>query len=226
MTALGAVTITLVATTCETWASETSERTDWPETQTTTNRNTRPDIPNRSAADRAREKTYRILQREVERVDSLFARGMNEQKKVPPSLFCFGIFGEATVDSDGKLEFEPIFDTDVEVRLPSAETRLRLLISTHDPTALREREMLDPGRPVRFGVARAWLRHFDSGIGLKLRVPPTLYAKTSWGRTWKAKSWRFYPYEKIFWESDKGLGEITSLVAGWWHEPWDLRISP
>lgn len=176
-------------------------------------------------ADRAREKTYRILQREVERLDSLFARESEEQQTVPPSLFQLGLLGEVTFGPREELSFDPIVDADVEIRLPTAEKRIRLLITTRDPTALPEEEVLERRRPLRLAVARNWLRQFDSGIGIRVRVPPVLYAKTSWAKTWPLAGWRFHPYEKIFWESDKGLGEVTSLVAAHWKDPWDFRAA-
>lgn len=176
-----------------------------------------------NALDRAHEWIYHAADQGVTRFDSWFAPPDGPARDIPPSRFRLGLFGECRWEPDESVALEPVVEFDAKVKLPHIEERLHLFLTTLDPTDLPGAEALRERVTPRLGLARRWLESIDTSAGAKLQWPPIAYAKVAWCPRWYPGEWTIAPRQKAYWESDDGIGEVTSLVIDRWLGRWNLR---
>lgn len=158
--------------------------------------------------------------------DKQFVPEGEEALKVPPSRFRLGLFSEFEVGAGESFSLQPVVDFSTDIHLPNLERRLRLFISTEDPSALPGETPVDSNNEVRVGAARQFFKNWDTSIGVKARWPPEAFANLQWSRKYSAGDhWSLYPKGKLFWDNEQGIGFLTSLVADYWLDRWLFRNS-
>ncbi len=136
----------------------------------------------------------------------------------PDSRFRLSFESETRVGADKEqYKFEPNFDANI--RLPNLEHRWKVYFrsSSRDSISDRDEPGIGDGRRTRLGISR--MRedlNLETDTGLRLRVRPEAYARLQWKRPWNAKYWVFRPGERLFYETDKGFGELTSFTIHRW----------
>ena len=172
------------------------------------------------------DKLYEIAQTQVEWVDSWFISPRDEKRMVAPSRFRVGFYGEGKIQEYKDTEVKPVVDLDAEVELPNLEHRMKLIITTSDPTTLPGKSFIEQlDKSLRTVLVRQWLPDMSTAVGVRLRWKPELFAYALWTHDWKAGNWLLYPQEKIYWENKDGLGEISTLVLDHWISRWNTRFS-
>jgi hypothetical protein len=175
--------------------------------------------------DRFHDWAYHVAHDSVTRLDSWFVPKGEAGRDMPPSKFRVGLIGDLKWRPEEDLAAEPVVEADAEVKLPNAEERLRVFITTLDPTELPGRDLTRRRSQWRIGLGREWFDNVDTSAGVKLQWLPVAYGKISWGPLWRLGAVNLYPYQKAYWESDEGIGEVTSFVADYWQGGWDFRSS-
>lgn len=173
------------------------------------------------------DSVYDTVQRGVEAVDRWFVPPGTEPRHVPESRFRLGMFGtlETGAGTNGSFEATPLVDGDIDLSLPNAEDRLRLLITTTDPTAVPEESLENRDTSLRVGVMRNWWDSWNATVGVKTRIPPDAYAKVTWGRRYDAGPVQLYPHQKVYVEASEGLGAVSSIMADYWRGRLDFKYS-
>lgn len=169
------------------------------------------------------DSTYRFLHRQVERVDGWFVPEGEAHEPIPPSQFRLGLFGQSTIGVKNDFEMVPLVDFETDVSLPDAERRLKVFVSTLDPTALPGEDAFERDNGLRVGASREWLDEFKLTAGVRARWLPEAYAVARWAPSYTAGNWQLYPQQKFFAETDKGVGGLTSFMADHWRNRWDFR---
>ncbi len=135
----------------------------------------------------------------------------------PPSRFRVGLYTQIDLEADGAVKFAPVADFDVDVDLPNLESRLKLFISTKDPTALPGQDAFDSDNGLRVGASRSMFNNWKSSVGIKTKWPPEPFAYVQWSPEYNlTESWSMVPQLRPFWESEDGFGGMTSVVFGRW----------
>lgn len=170
-------------------------------------------------------KVYDIAQTQIERIDSWFKPPQDEQSIASePSRFRVGLYGEGKYQEYKDLDIKPVGDLDAEIELPNLKRRLKLIITTNDPTTIPGKTYIEqPDKSFRTVLMREWRRYVSTAIGVRLRWKPELFAYAVWARDWKAGNWLLYPRQKLYWEN--GIGEISTLVLDHWIKRWNTRFS-
>lgn len=158
---------------------------------------------------------YVRTQKLVERIDHWFAKEDAELMPVPLAPMRIGIASEYIDRADGG-DLKAEFDVDVSLRLPNLEKRLRIFFTSMDLDE-SPNEPLDDETDVRAGLRFELPGSFDFDIGARANVPPEAFAALKWGIARRHKDWYFYPFAKIYVESDEGIGFTTAFTMDkWW----------
>lgn len=169
-------------------------------------------------------RTYQYLQPRVERLDRWFVRkGTERPLPVPPLELRLGLYGLLDLDAVNRFHSKGTIDLDAKIFLPNADRFLKLKVSTLDPTLTPGTPPITGRRSARIGVERSWTDEFHSTLGLRTSLHPQLFTHIDWSPTWTAGHWKFYPFERMYWESKDGVGEITSVMGDRWQGFWNLR---
>jgi len=156
--------------------------------------------------------------------DGLFVAEGEKKIKTPKSRFRLGLYSEFNLESDRDFKLSPIIDLSTDVELPNLERRLKLFITTRDPTALPDEDTAEANNELRVGASRDFFKNWRTSVGVKARWPPEPYANVSWSRVYKLPNWwRIYPKIKPFWDTNRGFGGLTSLVVDTWSNRWLFR---
>tara|TARA_R100000027_G_scaffold61554_3_gene52972 strand:+ start:3011 stop:4309 length:1299 start_codon:yes stop_codon:yes gene_type:complete len=167
---------------------------------------------------------YNESQEMIEWFDGLFAPDGTDPLKTPPSRFRLGLFAEFNLDEDKDFKLSPVIDIKTDIHLPNLERRLKLFISTRDPTALPDENIADANNELRVGATRDFFKNWNTSIGVKARWPPEAFANVEWAPTYKLpRMWTLYPKVKPFWDSEKGFGGMGSMIADKWSKRWLFR---
>ena len=157
---------------------------------------------------------YAVMQGAFRWLDLRFIDESEGPVPIPASPFRValglqGIDREDGVQSDIDAEF------DVTLRLPNAERRLSVFLTTEELAEISETS--ESGRrSVRGGVRFEALRAFDFEVGAKIDVPPVGYAALRWSKRWRSGRWDLQPYAKLFAETDDGVGASSALIINHW----------
>jgi len=90
-------------------------------------------------------------------VDDKFVPEGQEPLKVPPSRFRLGLYGDFDFGAADSFELQPVIDLGTDIKFPNLERRLRLFVTTRDPSALPGESTTDSNNDLRVGSARAML---------------------------------------------------------------------
>lgn len=175
-----------------------------------------------SALDEFHNSVHEKVQGLMESVDHWFVRKDQEPKPVPPIRMRVGLYNETDLRSGAGLSLSPKVDFSLDVHFPDIEDRLKLVVTTVDPTLLPGSEIIEPRRVLRVGLNRYW-HDIDSTIGIRSGWPPDPYVQAAWSTAFSNGWWRLYPQQKVYFESEGGFGEISSLIIDRWSGQWDLR---
>ena len=175
--------------------------------------------------DQRHDRVYDFIQRQVASVDHWFVHDGQTPLPVTPFEMRIGMYGQLQLATDNRnlVTFPVEFDSRIE--LTNANRYLKLVITSIDPSVLPVEDHHDESRAVRLGVERTWKDDFHTTVGLKFGVHPQLYTHLDWKREITLGHYEFYPYERVYWETGNGVGEITSFMADRWQNCWNLRMA-
>lgn len=159
---------------------------------------------------------HRRISNPIRATDQFFALRDRERLATPDTRFRFGLYAEM-VQRDGlEARLEP--DLEMEVELPNLERRLRLFVETAPEDDLPGRDLSEQeDRDLKLGVRKLFRRYsISTDAGVRVRWVPEAFARIAWKPVWWAGLWRFRPQQRLFYETDDGLGEMTSLAIGRW----------
>lgn len=174
--------------------------------------------------ERYHDETYAFSHRQVVRMNGWFVPRGEEPREVPPTRLRISLPGQVTLEPDNTVIGKVPLEADAEITLPDAQ-RLKFFITTIDPNELAGTLPSERDTSLRIGVAREWLTYITASGGIKVRVPPVVYAWIAAGTVWDGGYWKYYPSQKIYWDIKDKDGEITSFVADRWTNPWDVRLT-
>lgn len=153
--------------------------------------------------DRGHDWLYVNAQHFVEDTDRRFAPPDAELLAVPATPFRLGVLTEAIDRRDG-VALDLDLNLDVTLNLPNIERRLRIFITSDD--VAESPDVVGERRNVRAGLRFAWARDLDFDLGVRGDLPPIAFASLRWGKFYPAGDWDFYPFAKLFAETNDGLG--------------------
>lgn len=165
--------------------------------------------------DRAHDKVFTAFNRGTWRFDQRFAADPQDALATPESRFRAVLYLQCSRDDRVQWRLDPDIDADFD--LPNLERRLRLFIQSADVGEL-------PGVdfPERRNEIQAGFRHIakaldiESDLGVKGGLPPRGIAKVEWKPNWRKDDWLFYPRQRVFYDTEDRLGELTSISASRW----------
>ena len=157
---------------------------------------------------------YAVMQRGFQWLDLRFVDETAGPVPIPASPFRIAL-GLQGIDRTDGLQSDIDAEFDVTLRLPNAERRLSLFLTTEDLAEISETSESGK-RSVRGGVRFEALRAFDFEVGAKLDVPPVGYAALRWSKRWRSGRWDLQPYAKLFAETDDGVGASAAVIVNHW----------
>ena len=160
----------------------------------------------------------------IQYADNWFINDPTNRAPFKPAKFRLGLQVEADYFAHtNDFALRPLADVESEVHLPNAEKRLRLTISTLDPMALPGQDSNEGMSGFRVGLKKWVFKDIDTSAGVRLKWLPSVYANIAWDPRYKLYTWNVYPEQKVGWESDDGVYEITSLMLNRWVNRWLIR---
>ena len=172
----------------------------------------------RNWVDGTRDWLYGKSHGTVEWLDTSFLEEDQEVVPTPPSRFRVGLYTQIDLEENGAIKFAPVADFDADVDLPNIESRLKLFISTKDPTALPGQDAFDSDNALRIGASRAIFKNWKTAVGVKTKWPPEPFAYIKWSPEYTlSERWTMAPQIRPFWESEDGFGGLTSGVFNRWN---------
>lgn len=168
--------------------------------------------------DRFHENLYRRLDRPMCKLDSHFAPRGEPLAPAEGSAFRVRYMVDITHDTNEDV------DIDADVHLPNLEKRFHLFLRRLAPSVLPG---TDPNSPVAGEKKKNWFlglrfpflpKNMDIELksGIKLHNPPVAFVEAEQAYCWQKSSWSISPSQSVFWLSDDGFGEKTSLWACKW----------
>lgn len=167
----------------------------------------------RQRLDDAHDRAYTKMQELVEALDHRFAPKGAELLPVPAAPFRISLGGEAIDRRDGT-DFDFDLDFDTTLRLPNTEKRLRIFITSNDVDEAPR--TADESSALRAGLRYELRRHLDFDIGIKADLPPVAFASLKWARELRLGRWDFYPFAKLFAETDESVGYAAATTFDHW----------
>src|SRR4030042_1760033 len=145
---------------------------------------------------------YKIAKDQLATIDSWFNPLKGEQRIVVElSRFRVGVFGEGKIKKDEGLDFRPEAVLDSDIELPNMKRRIKLVITTIDPTTLPGKSITEqPDKSLRTAVESQWRHDVSASIGVRARWKPELYSNAVWSHAWKIGNWSLYPQQSFYWE--------------------------
>ncbi len=135
----------------------------------------------------------------------------------PDCRFRLSFESETKIGPDREqYRYEPGLDADIE--LPNLERRWKIYFRSRPHDSISDRvEEEETERSTRLGISQFIENlNVDTDLGVRLRIQPEAYARAQWRRAWTPRYWVIRPQERLFYETDKGLGEVTSLTIHRW----------
>jgi hypothetical protein len=166
--------------------------------------------------DTVHDRTYTTLNGHTRRFDQKFAADPKEALATPDSRFRAAFFTTGIKrGSDYSVKIDPDIDADID--LPNLEKRLKLFLQSSDLGELPGRDPEERKNNVQAGLRHiAKSIHVESDVGVKGRIPPRGFAKIEWKPNWFWEDWMLYPRQRVFYETDDGFGELSSLNVSRW----------
>jgi hypothetical protein len=174
-------------------------------------------IPDRNWIDATHSWLYSTSQDTVVWLDTLLLEEEDVPVPTPPPRFRIGLFTQVELKPEGTTRVVPVADFDIDVDLPNLESRLKLFISTRDPTALPGDDPLDTETDLRVGASRSYFENWKTSAGIKAKWVPEPFVYVQWSPEISlGETWTMVPQIRPFWESEDGFGGITSAVFNRW----------
>jgi hypothetical protein len=124
---------------------------------------------------------------------------------------------------DDGLDANLDLDITVDLEFPRTERKLGLLLTTSDPDELPGDRPEDTDNSLYAGVRRSFSRkripHADVSFSVKVKTSPVALGQLRFGREFNLKGLNLFPFQKGYWLSDDGFGEVTGLSAIYWLKP-------
>lgn len=157
----------------------------------------------------------RRLMEPITWTDQYFATNRLTPLAVPPARFRMGINTEARKSGDWEYKVKPTLDAEVE--LPNLERRMRLFLESSRRDELPHDSPFDDGQEWRLGLRRVidWF-DIDLDAGVQLNWYPDAFVRASWERDWEWLGLHIMPHQRIFYDTDDRIGELTSLGLIHW----------
>ena len=172
--------------------------------------------------DHAHDRLYTWFQRVVEGTDRRYAPEGRELQPVPAAPFRVGITGEALDRSDGT-DLSLDLDFDVTLRLPNIESRLRVFVTSIELD--ESPEVAGEDSELRAGLRYQLKKYLNFDIGVKADLPPVAFMAVKWSREYQLGRWDFYPFAKLFAETDESIGYAAAATFDRWSGRRLLRSS-
>jgi len=119
-------------------------------------------------------------------------------------------------DSDVNLDL----DITVDIKLPRSEERLGLFLTTSSPEELPGDSPEEVNNSVIAGLQKTLslkrIAYANASVGVKIGTSPELVGQIKLAHEFKGEKWDVLPYERMFWASDNGFGEVTGLSMNYW----------
>lgn len=162
-------------------------------------------------ADRLHDSLYSKVESVFVSLDRRFVEPGETPEAVPASPFRIGLGARLLDRNSGAFDLNSDFDADL--RLPNLERRLRIILTTE---GIAETPGVEPGNPLRAALRLDAFRNVSVDVGVKLNAPPVAFAALRWSRMYEAGGWDFYPFAKLFAETDDGVGAATGVTLDRW----------
>ena len=152
------------------------------------------------------------LQRPAQRVDDFFAGKDVYKRSTTISRFRLGLYLMVKDEDALSTRFEP--DVEAEIRLPNLEERWGIFVDSMRNNDLPGTDPTERESSLNTGLRRVyddWKMHAD--VGVRWRGGPAGMARLEWRPDFSIGKTKFYPRERVFYESWNGFGEMTSLTV-------------
>lgn len=167
----------------------------------------------RERLDHVHDRLYTRMQEFVEATDRRFAPKDKPLLPVPAAPFRVSLGGEAIDRRDGT-DLDVDFDFDTTLRLPNIEQRLRIFITSNDIDEAPRESSEDTA--VRAGLRYELQKHLNFDIGIKVDAPPVAFMSLKWAREIALGQWDFYPFAKLFVETEESAGYAAAVTFDRW----------
>lgn len=163
--------------------------------------------------DEAHDWVFAWTQNMVEGTDQYFAPKDQEREPVPTAPYRLGLTVKSLDRSEG-LEFSMEAEFEIQIKMPNIQRRLSLFVTSdavdEAPRAAGEESRLSAG--VRYELRN----QLDFDVGVRIDIPPALFASLKWSNDYELGKWDFYPYAKAFVRTDEGPGASSSATFDRW----------
>lgn len=169
---------------------------------------------------------FRTAQAPVDWLDHMFKPRKGENRIIEVSRFRLGVFGKGVVDEKNRLAMAQTVDFDTDIELPNMQRRMKINLTTRDPTTLPGKDVTEQrDKSLRTAVEGQLIADVSTSVGVRIQDTPELFANAALSTSWKAGNWWLYPNQKVFWESEDGVGEISTFILDRWRNRWNTRLS-
>jgi len=148
--------------------------------------------------------------------DRLFVKKDAEPIPVPFSRFRLGTFLQIEESHD---EISTTFKSDFEadLYLPNLEARSSLFINSFRSDELPGLDPTERKKSLNLGLQRIFdAIDLHTRIGVRWRSGPVGIGKIEWRPKYSLGKTTIYPRQRVFYETDEGFGEVTSLTLNRW----------
>ncbi|HMO05110.1 MAG TPA: hypothetical protein PKC67_13560 [Kiritimatiellia bacterium] len=157
------------------------------------------------------------LQNQMQSFDARFA-GEGDPVIVHPPMdeLTMGLYTRTLVGDKTEIELKP--DVNLDVDLPNLERRVSLFVESSSSDDLPGRDKLEREDDGWTVGARSKKNIWDisTDVGVRAKWLPEVFARAAWKPTWAWGTWKWNFEQRVFWESDDGFGELTTLGALKW----------
>ncbi|MDZ4198022.1 MAG: hypothetical protein U1E27_01920, partial [Kiritimatiellia bacterium] len=159
---------------------------------------------------------HRRMSQPLRAADAYFALDPETPIEPPQMQFRLRLFG--TIRQGQAMDFKFSPDLKIDVEMPNLEERFRLFVETARASDLPARyasELTDRGLNIG---ARKWFEELgvSADAGVRARWVPEAFIRVVWSRKWVAGEWGIRPEQRVFLESDDGLGTLSSVFLSRW----------
>ncbi len=169
-----------------------------------------------------------FIQNQVTNTDLLFAENPDNAITVTNSTFRLGVYLQYEEDdSRGGIKFDPDFHADLV--LPNIERRFNVFITGRDLDDLPGTDPSEGDSSNVFMGLKKKFSYISTSVGIKVDWPPVLFGNLKIRKLFKFPKGHIYPQQRIYYRTDDGFGEVTSIQLDYWfHENfltrWDSGV--
>lgn len=157
------------------------------------------------------------LQNHMQSFDARFA-GEGDPVIVHPPMdeLSMGLYTRTLIGDKTEVEFKP--DINLDVDLPNLERRISLFVESSSSDDLPGRDKLEREDNGWTVGARSKKNNWDisTDVGVRAKWLPEVFGRVAWKPVWDWGKWHWNFEQRVFWESDDGFGELSSLNAHRW----------